>query len=164
MNANDLYTRKSVKSLQRARLFLELLKVDEISEDLLQMIEVAESICVSRGLKSKEELASAIQEACDSLQGNTHQVVEEKSIFSDFLNNSESALDDEAQIIAANIYSRMLTSIQGYVRRRNFSNPQALQIKAKAENNLRGFLIGTSTSLNAIESVRHTHAISGVKG
>jgi hypothetical protein len=158
LNANDLYTRKTVKSLQRARLFLELLKVDAINEDLLQMIELAESIVVSNGWKTKEELATAIQQACERLQSNTHQVVEEKSIFSDFLQGSESALDDEAQIIAANIYSRMLKSIQGYVRNRNFSHPTALQIKSQAENNLRGFLIGTSSSLIALESVSNQQA------
>ena len=138
--------------------------VQEINEDLLQMIEVAESIVVSNNWKTKEEVAQAIQQACDRLQSNTQQVVGEKSIFSDFLDNSESALDDEAQIIAANIYSRMLVSIQGYVRNRNFSHPTAVQIKLQAENNLRGFLIGTSTSLTALESVsnQQKRAISAV--
>jgi hypothetical protein len=156
MSAGDLFAKKIVKSAPRARLFLELLQVSEVDDSYLPVIEKAECICIVNNWKDKQQIAQALQQACEELESHPNQVSENHGLFSDFLQNSESNIDDEAQIVAAEIYHKMLAKVQNYVITRNFTNERAKQIKSNAENTFRSFLGSVSSATATIKSVQNT--------
>jgi hypothetical protein len=163
LTAGDLFAKKIVKSAPRARLFLELLQVNEVDDSYLPVIEKAESICIANNWKDKQQIAQALQQACEELESHPNQVSENHGLFSDFLQNSESSIDSEAQIVAAQIYDKLLSSTQNYVITRNFTNPVAKQIKERAEAKFRNFLGTVSSATATIKAVQANTALAAIE-